>query len=81
MKNLRVANKHLGEVIINSHLDLEKPEEYAIKSLAMLQMVCINPNEKQRFPEFLSIIDEAITKANALYGNGETNVDPTDLFN
>jgi hypothetical protein len=77
---ITVSVKNIGKIVITPQLNLSNQEKYAVKSLAMLQTVCMNPNEKEHFPEFLKIISEAIDKAHRLYGMEEDNASPTQLF-
>lgn len=79
---IRVADRRLGECIINSTKDLGKGEEYAIKSLCMLQLMCMNSNSTDdNFKEFLKILREATKKLEKLYGNAAEDTDPFAAFN
>jgi hypothetical protein len=82
MNQWKVTNKEIGEITINAYKKINKAEEYAVKSLAMLQIVCMNPEDKDKFTQFLEIIDEATTKANELYGKDDISCksDPAEFF-
>lgn len=81
---IRIADRAVGEVIVNSNVELGKIEEYAIKSLCMLQLMCIGTNKADpRFDEFIKILKETTARLNRLY-NGtedENNIDPFEQFN
>lgn len=81
---IRVADKNVGEVIVNSKAEIGKIEEYAIKSLCMLQIMCLSPNRADpKFSQFIDILKETTGKLNRLY-NGtedENNIDPFEQFN
>lgn len=80
---IRIADKNLGEVIINVYTDIGKSEEYTIKSLAILQMMCMNKEDSpEKFSEFIKIIKDAVNKANSLYRgiNADEPADPTSHF-
>lgn len=65
---IKVADKRLGKCIIVTNKDIGKAEEYAIKSLCMLQLICMNKDEDpQKFYELVKIIGEAVTKIEELY--------------
>lgn len=68
---IRIANKRIGECVINSTKELSKPEEYTVKALCMLQLMCMNSEEDpSKFSELLHILHKAIDEANKLY-NGK----------
>lgn len=76
---IRVADSKVGECIVNSERDIGKMEEYAIKSLCMLQLMCMNKEEDdQKFGEFLGIMSEAIKKAKNLYKGNTDEPGPLD---
>lgn len=71
---IRIADKNIGECVITVNTDIGKSEEYAIKSLCMLQMACMNKQQDpDKFNEFIKILKDAIAKADKLYQNGESN--------
>lgn len=65
---IKVADKVLGECNIKINKDIGKREQYLIKSLCVLQIMCMNSNEEpEKFDEFIDIIKETILKAEKLY--------------
>lgn len=77
---IRIADKNIGECVITVNTDIGKSEEYAIKSLCMLQMACMNKNQDpDKFNEFIKILKDAIGKAEKLYMSGDSNDEP-DAF-
>lgn len=79
---IRVTDKNLGECAINVSKDIGKSEEYTIKSLCMLQLMCMNKEDSpEKFTEFISIIKKAVDQINDLYHDQQKpGIDPTDLF-
>jgi len=77
---IRVADKNIGECVITVNTNIGKSEEYAIKSLCMLQMACMNKKQDpDKFNEFIKILKDAISKAEKLYINGASENEP-DAF-
>ena len=79
---IRVADKRLGEIVINVNTDIGKCEEYIIKSLCMMQMMCMNKDDSpEKFTKFIEIVKEAAGKANNLYkGIEDDESSPTSHF-
>lgn len=71
---IRIADKDIGECIIESNKDLNKEEEYALKSLCFLQLMCMgNDTGDDRFHDFVRIMKEAIEEIKKVYQeNNET---------
>lgn len=81
--NIRVADRTLGECNIEVKTDIGKSEEYAIKSLCMLQLMCMNKQEHdERFTEFIKVLRDAINKADRIYSPGKEDaaIDPIEQF-
>ena len=80
---IRVSDKNLGEIIINTTNPIGKVNEYAVKSLCMLQLMCLNSSTSdEKFTEFIKILRDATKKLNNVYGEkGEDDVDPFEQFN
>ena len=78
---IRVSDKHIGEVTLDVYTNIGKCEEYTLKSLCMLQMMCMNNTDSAKFTEFIKIIKEAVDKASDLYQGVVINdANPTDHF-
>lgn len=79
---IRIADKILGEISITINTDIGKCEEYVIKSLAMLQMVCMNNKDSpEKFTQMIEIVKEAVDKTNVLYrGIDDEQSDPVSHF-
>lgn len=80
---IRIADKRSGECLITANKDLDKGSEYVIKSLCMLQLMCMNidPTD-QKFIEFIKILRDSIKKFEALYNpEGNNEPDPFEQFN
>lgn len=76
---IRIADKDLGECIINTNKAIGKSEEYAIKSLCMLQLACMNKDQDpDKFDQLIAILREAVNKAEKVYGTGDE--DESDAF-
>ena len=79
---IKVRDRNVGECNIKTYTDIGKDEEYLIKSLCMLQLLCINSkSEPEKFDQFINILKEATQKAENLYSDKESNFDATDQFN
>lgn len=66
--NIRVADKTLGECNITINDKIGKPEEYLIKALCVLQIMCMNAKEDpEKFKELLKIIDNTTKKVAELF--------------
>lgn len=66
--HIRVADKVLGECNIKINRDIGKREQYLIKSLCVLQIMCMNSEEEpEKFDEFIDILKETTLKAETLY--------------
>lgn len=82
---IRVADKELGECNIDVSSKISKRAEYLIKSLCVLQIMCMNSEEQpDKFDEFIHIIKEATDKAQLLYCDEELNeqgLNGTEDFN
>lgn len=79
---IRIADKKLGECVITVNKEIGKSEEYAIKSLCMLQLMCMNTQKNDpRFKEFVRVLREATNKAEKIYKpEGEGDADPFEQF-
>lgn len=79
---IRVADKRVGECIVNSNEELSKEQEYALKSLCMLQLMCINIDTKnQNYIKFLDILRETTRKLDKVYGDKQEDANPFEQFN
>lgn len=83
---IRVADKNFGECVVEVHSSIDKSDEYVIKSLCMLQLMCMNKEDyKDKNAELISIIQKAVNEISELYTDQSTentahNCDPTDQF-
>jgi hypothetical protein len=81
--NIKVRDQNVGECNIKTYSTIGKDEEYLIKSLCMLQLLCINSKEDpEKFDRFIGILKEATQKAEDLYSEDikESKFDATDQF-
>ena len=79
---IKVSDKNLGECIVDTVNDIPKCEEYLIKSLMMVQMLCIHGDKNEdRFTELIDVVKTCVNKINEMYKE-ETNeqADPCALF-
>lgn len=81
---IRVADRTYGECNIEVKNEISKSEEYTIKSLCMLQLLCMRGSSgEDRFSEFIAIIRSAVDQIDKLYDEeseekSDTNdADPT----
>jgi hypothetical protein len=79
--DIKIREKDLGECNIHSYKNIDKKEEYAIKALCALQLMCMNANEDpEKFREFMSILKDTVRKADALFNEEGKEIDATDQF-
>lgn len=75
--NIRVADRVLGEcnIKINDE-NIGKREQYLIKSLSILQIMCMNSQEDpEKFKEFTHILKDATKKIENLFdGNNDKEI-------
>lgn len=64
---INVRDNKLGKCEIETYSDIGKAEEYTIKSLAMLQIACMDKTNTKKLKELVSILSEAIEKADQLF--------------
>lgn len=68
--NIRVADNTLGECNVTINSDISKREQYLIKSLCVLQIMCMNSEEDpEKHKEFVKIVKDATEKIEDLYCN------------
>jgi len=82
--DIKVIDNNIGECSIKVYKDIGKDEEYLIKSLCMLQLLCINSKEDpEKFDTLINILKEAAQKAEELYCNEpkEIRFNSTEQFN
>lgn len=72
--HIRVSDKELGECNVEINSKIDKRAEYLIKSLCVMQIMCMNSDEQSdKFEDFIQIIKEATEKAQQLYCDEEIN--------
>ena len=82
MKHIKVSKKNIGECIINSEKDLNEANEFIIKSMAAIQMLCMGRNSTNdpKLKNLIEILDDSMQKIDELY-NDDTGVsDESDPF-
>lgn len=67
MKKLRVSIDGVGSCNIDSILDIEPRSEFVIKSLAGLQLMCINVQKDDKYKEFVDILGDAVDRISEVY--------------
>lgn len=80
---IKVRDKDLGECDIKSYNNIGKDEEYLIKALCFLQLMCMNSeDDNEKFNSFIKILKEATKKAEELYNDiiNEVKYDATEQF-
>jgi len=80
---IRVADKSVGECVISTTGDIPKSVEYAVKSLCVIQLMCLGSDQNDpKFKDFLDILKDTTKKLDILYnGTGEENEpDPFEQF-
>lgn len=79
---IRVADKNIGECVINTYVDIPKSVEYVVKSLCVLQLTCLNTNQSDpNFDIILDILKNTTERLCNLYNNEECNEpDPFEQF-
>lgn len=78
---IKVKEGEHSECSITSTLEVGEKEQYVIKALCMLQLMCINSDEdKDKFEEFIDIIDRATDEAKQLFPEKERIENGTEQF-
>lgn len=77
--DIRVKTKDLGEVLVTTVDTPPKNAEYMIKSLAVLQLMCMNSKEDpEKFKELLRIIERTTKEIDELYDEEQVNAISTN---
>ena len=67
MKEITISEKNNGEIIIRAKEELPPVNEFIIKSLAAIQMLCLKPNLDPKFKELINILDKSMEDIHSLY--------------
>lgn len=79
---IKIEDHNIGKITIEPFSKIDQSQNYAIKSLSMLMLMCINADEdREKFDKFLDIMKELTTKAKKLYMDDKENeFNPTSDF-
>lgn len=78
---IRVADKTVGESVVTTNRDITKSAEYAVKSLCIIQLMCIGADQGDpKFKEFLDILKDTTAKLDKLYNGDSNEPDPFEQF-
>jgi hypothetical protein len=79
---IKITDKTLGECEITTFKEIGKSEEYMIKSLCMLQLMCMNKEDNpEKFTEFITRLKNASDQIHELYHDkSNPDADPTELY-
>jgi len=75
MKNIVVEKPGVGMCTIKSDKELSNSKEYAIKSLAAIQILCMNPNQDDKYPEMINILKKSMDDIYLLYSSKKEKTD------
>jgi hypothetical protein len=74
--DIQVKEETLGECNITTYIDIDKDAQYLIKSLCILQILCMNSREdEKKSREFYEILKEATDKASKLFNQDKEDLD------
>lgn len=78
--NIKVGSEGVGECNIRVDASIEKVQEYRLKSLCCLQLMCINfANDPEKFNQFDEIVTNTMKQLNELFKDSE-EMDGTEQF-
>lgn len=79
---IKVKDKNLGSCTIETINDIDKAEEYTIKALACMQIMCMSDDpDKLRRKKMIDILADAIHKCDELYTEEVGDIiDPAEQF-
>jgi len=78
---IKVNDNNLGSCTIETINNIEKTNEYIIKSLACLQIMFMSEDPDQtRKNELINILNDAIHKCDKLFREENEQFDPTEQF-
>ena len=78
---IKVRDGEHSECNITSTREVGQKEQFIIKALCMLQLMCINSDEdRDKFNEFIDIIDRATGEASQLFSEEKESEDATEQF-
>jgi thiaminase len=81
--NIKVKDENLGECNVKSYVDLDKDLQYLIKSLSVLQILCLSvADNKEKHRELIKIFKEAAEKADKLFTSeiSKVEINATEYF-
>ncbi len=81
MKQIKVSDQN-GVCLIKSNEELTITNEFLIKSMAMIQLLCVGRNNENdpKLKELVEILDNSMTQINELYNVSEVSGDEPDPF-
>lgn len=76
---IKVKDKEVGECTIESYRDLDDSEQYVIKALGMLQLLCMEENkDRNAYRQFIKTLVDVAKDIRA--ENSGDGGDPLELF-
>lgn len=81
--NIKIRDEDLGECSVDVYVDIDKDTKHLIKSLCILQILCLNSAEnKEKHKEFVKLLKDTATKADQIFNerSDEVNVSATESF-
>lgn len=77
---ITVNDTDIGKIVITPNNKIDKETEYLLKSICMMQLLCLNKEEnKEIHKELKLILNDTVNKINKLYNYEE--FDATANFN
>ena len=80
---IKVKDQDLGECTVKIFGDIDKDSKYLIKSLCVLQLLCMNSAEdKDKHKQFIKLLKETANKADEIFNEkvDEVNISATESF-
>jgi len=77
--SITLEDESLGKIIVTNYNPIEKDQNYAIKSLAFLMMICLKEKQDDKFKEMLSELKTAIDNIGRIYNESTSITETTDF--
>jgi hypothetical protein len=77
--SITIEDESLGKITITPYNEIEKDQNFAIKSLAFIIMICLRDKQDEKFKEMLNELKIAIDKIGKIYNETSSISEATDF--
>jgi hypothetical protein len=77
--SITLEDESIGKITVTNYNPIEKDQNYAIKSLAFLMMICLKEKQDDKFKEMLSELKTAIDNIGRIYNESTSITETTDF--